>query len=219
MSSHPHSVDALCGLPSSIPNVDTSSTILTGSSDGLVRAVKVLPTKLLGIVAEHGDLPIERIGVGGGDSQLTLEGAGEYGKDSGKVCNEVGNKGEDEEQEEDRQKEERSRWWVGSVGHDEVLRLTDLGAFFHKGEAERGEGAENSLSVDSHLDDEDHSEAEPVEETVAEEMEVGEDPDSGEEEEAPRVKKRKHKPEKSPLAVKKKGKNSVEADRTFFDGL
>jgi hypothetical protein len=183
-----------------------------------VRAVKVLPTQLLGVVADHGDLPVERIGVGGGYRQLTLE-AGEYGKDSGKVCNEVGHKGRNEEQEDDHQKEERSRWWVGSVGHDEVLRLTDLGAFFHKGEAERGQGAEDPLSVDNHIDDEDYSEAELVEETAAEDVEVGEDPDSGEESEAPRVKKRKHKPEKNPLTVKKKGKNSVQADHTFFDGL
>lgn len=35
--------------------------ILTGSSDGLIRAVQIFPTKFLGIVADHGDFPIERI--------------------------------------------------------------------------------------------------------------------------------------------------------------
>jgi hypothetical protein len=34
---------------------------LTGSSDGLVRAVQLLPTKLLGVVADHGQFPVERI--------------------------------------------------------------------------------------------------------------------------------------------------------------
>lgn len=82
--SHPHSIDALCNLPSSYPS--SYSTILTGSSDGLLRAVQLFPTKLLGVVADHGEFPIERIAV------------------------DMGGEGH----------------WVGSVGHDEVLRLTDL---------------------------------------------------------------------------------------------
>ncbi|KAF8958962.1 WD repeat-containing protein JIP5 [Flammula alnicola] len=84
---HPLSVDALCALPSDLPNVDTASTILTGSSDGYVRAVQILPTKLLGVVADHGEWPIERIAI---------------------------------------ESEHQKRWWVGSVGHEEVLRMTDL---------------------------------------------------------------------------------------------
>lgn len=36
-------------------------TILTGSSDGVVRVVGVLPNKLLGIVGEHSELPVERL--------------------------------------------------------------------------------------------------------------------------------------------------------------
>ncbi|KAF8240958.1 WD40 repeat-like protein [Tricholoma matsutake] len=220
---HPHSVDALCSLPSSIPNVDTSSTILTGSSDGLVRAVKVLPTKLLGIVADHGDLPIERIGIGGGGSQLTLEQASSSSKDSGKVGKnrEGGGGGEGDEYGDDRQIEVRGRWWVGSVGHDEVLRLTDLGAFFHEGEVGSTEGVETALSAVDHIDDELNSEAEAVKETSGPgRVHVpAENMDSGEESEAPRTKKRKSKPEKNPLTTKKKGKNSVEADRMFFNGL
>src|SRR5258708_3046459 len=80
---HPLSVDALCSLPSGLPGVDTQSTILTGSSDGLVRAVKILPTKLHGIVVDHGDWPIERIAVGAGLSQLTIDDSEET-KDDGK---------------------------------------------------------------------------------------------------------------------------------------
>lgn len=50
---HPASVDAICALD--------ADTVLTGSSDGLVRVVQVLPHKLLGVVADHGGLPVERI--------------------------------------------------------------------------------------------------------------------------------------------------------------
>lgn len=50
---HPASVDALCALD--------RDTILTGSSDGLVRVVQILPNKLLGVVADHGGMPVERI--------------------------------------------------------------------------------------------------------------------------------------------------------------
>jgi len=50
---HPASVDAMCTLD--------HDTVLTGSSDGLVRVVQILPHKLLGIVADHGGLPVERL--------------------------------------------------------------------------------------------------------------------------------------------------------------
>lgn len=50
---HPQSIDALVAL--------TSDVILTGSSDGLVRAVQILPSKFLGAVADHGEFPIERL--------------------------------------------------------------------------------------------------------------------------------------------------------------
>lgn len=51
---HPQSIDAL------LPLDDT--TVLTGSSDGLVRVVQILPHKFLGVVADHGmGLPVERM--------------------------------------------------------------------------------------------------------------------------------------------------------------
>jgi len=51
-----------------------------------LRVIELLPTRLVGAIADHGDFPIERIAI-------------------------------------DRAGEGR---WVGSVGHDEALRLTDL---------------------------------------------------------------------------------------------
>ena len=50
---HPHSVDALLALD--------ADTALTGSSDGLIRVVDILPTRMLGVVGEHGEYPIERL--------------------------------------------------------------------------------------------------------------------------------------------------------------
>jgi len=51
--SHPSSIDALCAL--------TPDVILSGSSDGLIRAVQIFPTKFLGVLADHGEFPIERL--------------------------------------------------------------------------------------------------------------------------------------------------------------
>jgi len=54
---HPMSVDAMARV--------SEDSILTGSSDGKIRAVAVhnreLGSRVLGIVAEHGDLPVERL--------------------------------------------------------------------------------------------------------------------------------------------------------------
>ena len=52
---HPSSIDALL-------KVD-EDTLLTGSSDGLIRVVQIHPDKLLGVIGEdHGGFPIERLG-------------------------------------------------------------------------------------------------------------------------------------------------------------
>ncbi|WFC98619.1 hypothetical protein MYAM1_001349 [Malassezia yamatoensis] len=50
---HPASVDAICTLD--------DDTILTGSSDGLIRVVQLFPHKLLGVVADHDGMPVEVI--------------------------------------------------------------------------------------------------------------------------------------------------------------
>jgi|TARA_B110000259_G_scaffold118913_1_gene135226 WD40 repeat protein len=50
---HPSSIDC-------IVKVD-EDTILTGSSDGIIRIIGVLPNKMLGVVGEHGDMPVERM--------------------------------------------------------------------------------------------------------------------------------------------------------------
>ena len=35
--------------------------MLTGSADGIVRVIGILPNKMLGVVGEHGDMPVERM--------------------------------------------------------------------------------------------------------------------------------------------------------------
>ena len=66
--------------------------------------MQLFPTKLLGVVADHGEFPIERIAVDRGG-----EGT-----------------------------------WVGSVGHEEVLKLTDLREVFE----DEGDGDEEEIEDD-----------------------------------------------------------------------
>ena len=50
---HPQSVDALVGV--------TDELLVSGSSDGLIRVLSVLPNALLGVVGEHSEFPVERL--------------------------------------------------------------------------------------------------------------------------------------------------------------
>ena len=171
---HPHSIDTLCALPSSYPS--SHSTILTGSSDGLVRVVQLLPTKLLGIVTDHGDFPVERV---------LIDRAGE-GR------------------------------WVGSVGHEDVLKLTDLKDIFEDEEEDDAEG-----EASDGVEDENKRPDVTVPESVEEEKEKDSDSDEPGAEEEPKSKKRKKKQSQDPLGKKrgKKGRNQIVADPSFFSGL
>ncbi|KDN52509.1 WD40 repeat-like protein [Tilletiaria anomala UBC 951] len=55
-------VDRLAGHPASVDSLDVldEDTVLTGSSDGLVRVVQIYPHKLLGVAADHEGFPVER---------------------------------------------------------------------------------------------------------------------------------------------------------------
>lgn len=52
---HPASVDALLKID--------EDTLLTGSSDGLLRVVSIHPDKLLGVLGDHDGFPIEKLGM------------------------------------------------------------------------------------------------------------------------------------------------------------
>lgn len=50
---HPQSVDALLALDEDI--------LISGSSDGVIRILSVLPNRMLGVVGEHSEWPVERL--------------------------------------------------------------------------------------------------------------------------------------------------------------
>ncbi|KAL5514859.1 hypothetical protein ACEPAG_2175 [Sanghuangporus baumii] len=187
---HPHSIDALHPLPSSYPS--SHSTLLTGSSDGFLRAVQLFPTKLLGIVADHGEFPIERIAI-------------------------------------DRNGEGH---WVGSVGHDEVLKLTDLREIFEdEGDEEDDKGDEEDSDVGREENEAISASGaltgatDGDEDRAEHEVESGADsPDSDSDEEPQKKKRRKKSKVQDPLEVgrkkKRKARNDeVSADPSFFADL
>ncbi|KAF7978755.1 hypothetical protein HWV62_44778 [Athelia sp. TMB] len=180
---HPSSIDALCALPPSYPS--SHSTILTGSSDGLLRAVQLLPTKLVGVIADHGEFPIERV-------RVDMGGTGR---------------------------------WVGSAGHEEVLKMTDLKDIFEdEDENEEGEGMDEEdeeqgatvADLSGKGEDSDADVSEEVPETEGKDSDDEED-----EEEEPQEKKRKRgKQDKDELAGrKKKGRNQIDSEPSFFSDL
>ncbi|KAF4612661.1 hypothetical protein D9613_011731 [Agrocybe pediades] len=224
---HPMSVDAVCSLPPDLPNVDTTSTILTGSSDGYVRAVQILPTKLLGVVADHGEWPIERISIGSGQQGLTIDQP-----ESGPSTANVGSK---KEEDEDNEPRFQRKWWVGSVGHEDVLRMTDLEGFFRDNEGDENEkgalgvqvsdedsdsGGSDGDDAEHEVDDKDAEEEAEGEGDREDEDENSDDENSDEESDVPQQKKRKRKPEpESKIVPKKRNKNTVVAEPSFFDDL
>jgi len=50
---HPNSVETIIKLD--------EDTVLTGSSDGLIRVMQIYPNKLLGVIGDHDEFPIEKI--------------------------------------------------------------------------------------------------------------------------------------------------------------
>ncbi|KAK2460777.1 hypothetical protein APHAL10511_007247 [Amanita phalloides] len=185
---HPMSIDALCNFPSDIPGIDAGSTILTGSSDGYVRAVQLFPTKLLGAVTDHGEWPVERIAVGEGRRQLTIEPKVSAKDPDGRSIHRRGNEDDDENGHLS------GPWWVGSVGHEEILRMSNLNAFCCKEDRDAASDLETGLAGAS----DGGSGKSDAEQSNS---------DGG----ARKTKKRKHKREKEPLELKRrKGRNEIE---------
>ncbi len=93
-------VDRVPGHPASVDTVVTldDETVLTGSSDGLVRVVQILPSKLLGVIASHEGLPVERM------------------KRKGNV--------------------------LGSIGHSNAVKLTDLSPLLEEGDEDEEDDEE-----------------------------------------------------------------------------
>lgn len=241
---HPMSVDALCALPPDIPNVDTASTILTGSSDGMVRAVQILPTKLLGVVADHGEWPIERISIGGGQRELSIDATEAKSEDKNQNSNNFVKSADDDDEENDKSTSSR-RWWVGSVGHEEVLRMTDLEGFFRDNESNQSQkGALGvNLSDDDDSDDSGGSDrdsegdeegkivgqpdslapavANPTGDSNKDSKDESDSDSDSDSDSPPPPPKRKRKDDHAPIPMKKtkKGKNTNTVEPSFFDQL
>lgn len=211
------SIDALCNLPPDIPGIDASSTLLTGSSDGYVRAVQLFPTKLLGVVTDHGELPVERIAVGEGRGQLSI------GLNTAKgLSQSIHRRGDDSDSHDDEKSHIRGPWWVGSVGHEEVLRMSNLEAFFLKGDKGHLDDSNSDLEVGLKVPSENEVlDADRCDAEAGNDEPANKGGDSDDEPEARHTRKRKGKPEKASLKVKKrkKGKNEVEVDGAFFSEL
>ncbi|WVW81388.1 hypothetical protein I302_103380 [Kwoniella bestiolae CBS 10118] len=139
---HPASIDAIVAL--------TPDVIATGSEDGMIRVLQVLPHKFLGVIASHEEYPIERI------------------------------------------KLDRNSKWLGSVSHDECLKLTDVSDLFEDSDGE-GDGEDDDEEMDE-------DGAEEVEGDEEEQGEGEEDSDSDEEMEVEQEKQKKK---------KKKGKGGL----------
>jgi hypothetical protein len=108
--------------------------------------VQILPTKLLGVVADHGEFPVERIAVGEGEGSPADE-------DTAKDTKVKAALNADEDAEEEEALSRGKRWWVGSVGHDDILRLTDLEGFFKESAKDEELDADED-DADSEVDDE-----------------------------------------------------------------
>mmetsp|Transcript_30898 Transcript_30898/g.55990 ORF Transcript_30898/g.55990 Transcript_30898/m.55990 type:complete len:559 (-) Transcript_30898:68-1744(-) len=94
---HPQSIDALLKID--------EDTVLTGSSDGLVRAVQLLPNSLLGVLGGHDGFPVEGLEWSAG------------------------------------------RKLVGSMSHDEYIRLWDASFLNEDGDSD-DEGDESKMQDD-----------------------------------------------------------------------
>nr|XP_018266256.1 WD-repeat protein JIP5 [Kwoniella dejecticola CBS 10117]OBR88414.1 WD-repeat protein JIP5 [Kwoniella dejecticola CBS 10117] len=159
---HPASIDAIVSL--------TPDIIATGSEDGMIRVLQVLPHKFLGVIASHEEYPIERI------------------------------------------KLDRNSKWLGSVSHDECLKLTDVSDLFEDSDGEgEGEGEEE--------DDEEMEQDENEEEDENENEEVDEeaDPDSDSDEDMEvEVEKNKKKKKKGKGGLGDLGRGGQEQETTDF---
>ena len=141
-----------------------------------------MPTRLVGIIADHGDFPIERI---------AIDHAGE-GR------------------------------WVGSVGHDEVLRLTDLREVLED-EDERDVKAEEDDGGDTSGDEGDERTQPDLSLAkcgTANEDSSGKEQESRDESDIPMPRKKRKKGEGDFRGrTQKKGRNQVEVDPSFFSSL
>eukprot|EP01105_Mastigella_eilhardi_P027291 TRINITY_DN8346_c0_g1_i1.p1 TRINITY_DN8346_c0_g1~~TRINITY_DN8346_c0_g1_i1.p1 ORF type:complete len:482 (-),score=162.94 TRINITY_DN8346_c0_g1_i1:139-1584(-) len=143
---HPNSVEALLYV--------SDTTILTGSSDGIIRVVQVKPFKFVGVLAEHGNgMPIERLRVDkdhrflastSHDECVRFFGVEELFQDSGEA-----DEGE-EEGEEEADKEEGEASAVASTAE---MASSETKPTAMEEEAAEAEGDDDDGDSDSDSDE------------------------------------------------------------------
>ena len=99
---HPQSIDALLKID--------EDTVLTGSSDGLVRAVQLLPNALLGVLGGHDGFPVEGLGWSAGRKMVGSISHNENIRlwDASLLNEDDGDDGEDEDDDSESDDEEAS---------------------------------------------------------------------------------------------------------------
>ncbi|KAJ8486813.1 hypothetical protein ONZ45_g14540 [Pleurotus djamor] len=220
---HPQSVDTLLSVPPQFAN-SKETTILSGSSDGYVRALEILPTKLLGVVVDHGDFPVERLAFGKGGGPL-LHDDDSIAHGSTSFVTKPPNESPDSDVDEDSGVTHGERLWLGSVGHDEFIKLTDIGRFFANLSAPSCEDDPTGTLSNSDDDEKEPAEVPPGEpalsEREAEDLMAESDDSSDARSPLPTQKRKRKQKQKDPLVVKKKvGRNQLDVgDGTFFSEL
>lgn len=201
--------------------------------------VQILPTKFVGVVADHGEFPVERIAIGSGASLLGQSKDESESKPREAHASPADHEDDDGEAKEEEHRMRPGRWWLGSVGHDETLRMTDLGAFFHEisdeseeGEEEDGEGQDEGdewygiqdqgNAADSTVADDESGGGKNSAALLRSGLPAGLESEEEDKPEAvPVDNQRKRKQESDVVEGKKtkKGKKEKLIDKTFFDEL
>ncbi|KAF7725556.1 WD domain repeat-containing protein 55 [Apophysomyces ossiformis] len=125
MVGHPSSIDAICKLD--------EDTICTGSSDGLIRIVSILPNEFHGIIGDHGeDMPIEHIRLTHDKKYMLSSGHDETLRfwDVGHLFAEGGDEEEDQHDEEEEEEEEEDAMEAAGSGTGPGSGPKDAGSDF-----------------------------------------------------------------------------------------
>jgi len=170
---HPETVEALV-------KVD-EETLLTGSSDGLIRLCSVLPNKLLGVLGSHEDFPVERMKMGWDRRVLASIAHDSVVRFWDMSILEDDNEEEEEEEEgEEEEEEEEEVSEVKSGGRKKGAAAVAAAMAKKEKEEKEGGAGGSSSSSSSGSDDEDEEEDEEDKEE-GEEGEEDKEEDEGEE--------------------------------------